>query len=157
MIHLDNAATTRPTPAVVEAVQRALAEGWANPSSAHRPGLAARAIVEEARERLARYCGIAPDGVIFTSGGTEANHLAALGFPMRSKTSRIVASNAEHPSLGRALAARANVELVTAPLDASGVVDVGRLGELLDERVGLVALFHGHNEIGSRNPIAEIV
>src|SRR5687768_8529293 len=122
MIYLDNAATTRPTPAVVDAVKRALSEGWANPSSAHRPGLAARACVEEAREQIARYCGIPAEGVIFTSGGTEANHLAVLGFLMRSKTSRIVSTNAEHPSLGRALAARANVELVAVPLAASGVV-----------------------------------
>jgi len=157
MIYLDNAATTRPAPEVQEAVGLALSRTWANPSSSHRPGLAARTLLEEARGAVAHYCRIPADGVVFTSGGTEANQLAALGLPLRSGTTRIVTTTAEHPSLARPAAARPGVELVQAPLAPSGVVDLGRLRGLLDRTVGLVALFEGHNEIGTRNPIAEIV
>ena len=157
MTYLDNAATTRPDDAVVRAVQRALEEAWGNPSSSHRGGLAARAIVDEARAQIAGWCRIPPDGVVFTSGGTEANQLAALGLPLRSRTTRIVTTAAEHPSLARSLAARTGAELVSVSLASDGTVDLDRLDAALDERVGLVALFEGHNEIGSRNPVGEIV
>src|SRR5262245_4614566 len=157
MIYLDNAATTRPDERVVRAVQGALEESWGNPSSSHRGGLAARAIVEESREQIAAWCGLKPEGVVFTSGGTEANQLAALGLPLRSRTTRVVTTVAEHPSLGRSLAARGGAELLAVPLRADGTIDLDRLDAALDERVGLVALFEGHNEIGSRNPIGEIV
>ncbi|MBL8842614.1 MAG: cysteine desulfurase [Planctomycetes bacterium] len=157
MIYLDNAATTRPLDAVAAAVLSALRQAWANPSSAHRAGLAARATVEEARATVAAYCGIEPHGVVFTSGGTEANHLAVLGLPLRSGTRRIVTTVAEHPSLGRAAALRRDAEVVTVRLLGNGSVDLDDLERHLDPSVGLVALFEGHNETGARNPIAAIV
>lgn len=157
MIYLDNAATTRPDPTVVEAVRGALESDWGNPSSRHEAGLAARRVVDASREAIADYCRIDPSGVVFTSGGTEANHLAALGLPLRSGTRRIVTSNAEHPSLARPLRARTGAEIVEVPLARSGAVDLERLEASLDERVGLVALFDGHNELGSRNDFDAIV
>ncbi|MSR47941.1 MAG: cysteine desulfurase [Planctomycetes bacterium] len=157
MIYLDNAATTRPCKEAVAAVTFALTERWANPSSSHGAGLAARQTVETARETIANWAGIAAPGVVFTSGGTEANHLAVLGLPLRSGTTRIVSTNAEHPSLSRALDRRRDVEIVRVPVTRQGGVDLERLQEALDERVGLIALFEGHNETGARNPIAEIV
>ncbi len=157
MVYLDNAATTRPLDSVAAAVHAALTESWANPSSAHRAGLAARTEVDRAREIIAHYCGIATAGVVFTSGGTEANHLAVLGLPLRSATTHIVSSQAEHPSLARAIAARPGATALQVRLLATGAVDLAHLESLLDERVGLVALFEGHNETGARNPIAEIV
>ncbi|MBM4014939.1 MAG: cysteine desulfurase [Planctomycetes bacterium] len=156
MIYLDNAATTRPCPPAVAAVTRALADAWANPSSVHRAGLQARALVEAVRLQLAAYCGIEPAGVVFTSGGTEANHLAVLGLPLRSGTTRIVTSNAEHPSLGRAVERRRGAEVVRVPITSQGAIDLERLEAVLDASVGLVALFEGHNESGARNPVAEI-
>ncbi len=157
MIYLDNAATTRPCVLAVTAVTRALTEAWANPSSAHRAGLTARATVEEVRLQLAAYCGIDPAGVVFTSGGTEANHLAVLGLPLRSGTTRIVTSNAEHPSLGRAVLRRRGAEVVRVPITPQGAIDLEQLEAALDASVGIVALFEGHNESGALNPVAEIV
>lgn len=157
MIYLDNAATTRPDPTVVLAVRSALENDWGNPSSRHAPGVAARRLVDASREAVAAYCRIDPGGVVFTSGGTEANQLAALGLPLRSRTDRIVTSNAEHPSLARPLRARAGAQVVEVPLAKEGAVDLDRLGAALDERVGLVALFDGHNELGSRNDFDAIV
>ena len=157
MIYLDNAATTRPDPTVVSAVRGALEVDWGNPSSRHELGLAARRLVDASREAIASYCRIEPAGVVFTSGGTEANQLAALGLPLRSRTDRIVTSNAEHPSLARSLRSRSGAEVVEVPLDRGGAVDLDRLSSALDERVGLVALFDGHNELGSRNSFDAIV
>jgi cysteine desulfurase len=157
MIYLDNAATTRPHPTVVEAVKTALESDWGNPSSRHALGLAARRLVDASRAAIASYCGIDPTGVVFTSGGTEANQLAAHGLPLRSRTRRIVTTNAEHPSLARPLRSRANAEVVEVPLARDGAVDLDRFREALDEQVGLVALFDGHNELGSRNPFDALV
>jgi cysteine desulfurase len=156
-IYFDNAATTRPHPSVVAAMAAALETAWANPSSRHPPGLAARRLIEDARSALASYSGIEPEGVVFTSGGTEANQLAALGLPLRSRATRIVTTNAEHPSLARPLRARPGAEIVEVALGGDGAIDLERLASALDERVGLVALFDGHNEIGSRNPLDAIV
>jgi cysteine desulfurase len=157
MTYLDNAATTRPAPSVVEAVRAALESSWANPSSSHAMGVAARSIVERARATIADFCSLPTSGVVFTSGGTEANQLAAFGLPMRSRTTRIVTSEVEHPSLARPLAARPGVEVARARVTSRGVVDLDHLATLLDDRVGLVALFEGHNETGARNPIGEVV
>jgi cysteine desulfurase len=157
MLYLDNAATTRPAPSVIEAMRAALTERWGNPSSSHRFGVETRSLVEEARDAVARYCRIPPEGVVFTSGGTEANQLAVFGLPTRAGATRIVTTVAEHPSLARPVAARTDRETVQVPITRAGVVDLERLAAQLDERVGLVALFEGHNEIGSRNPLAEIV
>src|SRR5262245_1076088 len=157
MIYLDNAATTRPHPAAIDAVLVGLRDDFGNPSSRHRPGIEARRAVDDARESIARYCGIDPQGVVFTSGGTEANQLAALGLPLRSGTTKILSTNAEHPSLAKPLAARRGAELIQAPIGRDGTLDLARAAELLDEKVGLVALFEGHNETGARNPVAAIV
>src|SRR3989304_3692642 len=75
-IYLDNAATTRPHPAVVEAITHALTEEFGNPSSLHRKGLAAERLVKDAREAVARTLDVAPEEIVFTSGGTESNTLA---------------------------------------------------------------------------------
>lgn len=157
MIYLDNAATTRPCPEAIAAITAAVSESWANPSSSHRAGLAARAVVESARETIAAYCGLDPAGVVFTSGGTEANHLAVLGLPLRSGTHRVVTTHAEHPSLGRAAARRRGADVVAVRVTSRGAIDLDHLAALLDSHVGLVAVFEGHNETGARNPIPEIV
>jgi cysteine desulfurase len=156
MIYLDNAATTPPCAAAIAAIHSALTDIWANPSSSHRFGLGARAVIENVRSRLAEWCGIEPSGVVFTSGGTEANHLAVLGLPLRSGTTRIVTTNAEHPSLARSVERRRGAEVVRVPINRQGGVDLERLDSTLDERVGLVAVFEGHNESGARNPVQEI-
>ncbi len=155
-IYLDNAATTRAHPEVVETMVQALGDGFGNPSARHGRGIQARRRLEDARETIAHYAGIAPEGVVFTSGGTEANNLAARGFPMRSGTQRILTSAAEHPSLRRPLQARTDgvVELVN--LTPHGTMDLDDLEGRLDEDVGLVATFEGQNEIGCRQPVNEI-
>jgi cysteine desulfurase len=155
-IYLDNAATTAPAPAVVEAMRHALEVGFANPSSRHRPGLEARRLVEEARATIARYAGLRPEGVIFTSGGTEANNLAGRGWPLRSGTRRVLTSAAEHPSVAAALELRPDARPEAVPLGPDGTLDLDELATRLDEKVGLVAVFEGQNEIGSRNPVAAI-
>jgi cysteine desulfurase len=78
-IYLDHAATTPVRPEVRAAMEPFYGPQFGNPSSAHRWGRAARAALDEARERLAATLGARPDEVVFTSGGTEADNLAVLG------------------------------------------------------------------------------
>src|SRR5690606_18637438 len=89
-IYLDWNATTPPHPRVLDAMRDAQA-CWANPASVHRLGRAARAVVDTAREELARVLGLDARDVLFTSGGTEANNLALHAAPL------LITSRLEHP------------------------------------------------------------
>ena len=79
MLYLDNNATTKPTAGVCLAVQDVLTENWANPSSVHRFGQSARAVVERARGQVAALIGARARDLIFTGSGTEAIDLALRG------------------------------------------------------------------------------
>src|SRR6185295_6814788 len=112
--YLDWNATAPLRPEAAAAVAAALAR-CGNPSSVHRWGRAARQQVEQARAAVSALIGAAPDGVVFTSGGTEANHLALLG----SGRDRVLVSAVEHGSVLQAVPA---AEII--PVDSHGVVEV---------------------------------
>ena len=96
-IYLDNNATTRPAPEVIAAIDGALREHWANPSSLHRAGQAVRRKLELARQSVARLIGCSEKDLCFTSGGTEAANLAVFG-SMRAMPQRkaLVLTQIEH-------------------------------------------------------------
>ncbi len=96
-IYLDNNATTRPLPEVVETVSRHMAESYANPGSRHSLGRKARRVLEEARESLAAILGARPKEIIFTSGGTESTNAAILGLTA-GKPGKIALTQGEHPA-----------------------------------------------------------
>ena len=120
-----------------------------NPSSVHRWGRAARQMVERAREAVAALVGGDPDGVVFVSGGTEANHLALFG----SRRERVLISAIEHSSVLQAVPAAECIAV-----DANGIVDLARLEEQLaaDPRPALVSVMLANNETGVIEPVAEI-
>lgn len=109
MIYFDNAATTKPLPETVEAVSRCLSETWANPSSVHAAGIAARTSLDDSRRAVMNALGVrrTTDGrILFTSGGTEADHLAILGSvyakrrPERGGSrGKILTTDSEHPAV----------------------------------------------------------
>ena len=152
-VYLDHAATTPPSAEVVAAVHLGLTGYFANPSAAHGAGVRVRRRLEEERESIARFCGIEPRGVVFTSGGTEANQLAVFGAPRRRRTRRLLTSNAEHPSLRAATRGATDLEVHELPIDSGGTIPLDTFEAALDDDVALVAVFEGHNEIGSRQPI----
>ena len=123
---------------------------WGNPSSVHRRGRTARQIIERAREAVAGLLGeVDPSGVIFVSGGTEANHLALLG-PGRE---RVLVSAVEHDSVRHAVPA---AEII--PVGPEGIVALDALDRLLgvDERPALVSVMYANNETGVVQPVTEI-
>jgi cysteine desulfurase len=147
--YLDWNATAPLRPEAAAAMSEALGR-WGNPSSVHQRGRAARQIIEHAREAVAGLLGDAdPSGVIFVSGGTEANHLALLG----AGRERVLVSAVEHDSVRSAVPA---AEII--PVGPEGTVSLDALERLLaaDGRPALVSVMHANNETGIIQPIAEI-
>jgi cysteine desulfurase len=160
--YLDANATTPPLPEVTEAVRASLEERWANPSSVHRAGQAARHVVELARADVARLLGCSEREVVFTSGGTEAADLAIRGTLGASERRVLATSRLEHAAvreLAERLAERGTAEVLWLPHDAGGRVTPEALGRALRERAGevaLVSLMAANNETGVLQPIAEL-
>src|SRR5260370_13935175 len=147
--YLDWNATAPLRPEAVAAMAEALGR-WGNPSSVHRRGRGARQLIEHAREAVAGLIGDAdPSGVIFVSGGTEANHLALFG----ADRERVLVSAIEHDSVRYAVPA---AEII--PVDREGIVDLDALDRLLgaDLPPALVSVMHANNETGVIQPMAEI-
>ena len=147
--YLDWNATAPLRPQAAVAMSEALRR-WGNPSSVHRRGRAARQIIDRAREAVAGLLGdVDPSGVIFVSGGTEANHLALLG----AGRERILVSAIEHDSVRHAVPA---AEII--PVGPEGVVALDGLDRLLaaDMRPALVSVMYANNETGVIQPVAEV-
>jgi cysteine desulfurase len=146
-VYLDHNATAPIRPEAVAAMAEAH-QAVGNPSSVHGFGRAARERVEQAREQVASLIGCRPDQVVFTSGGTEANHLAIRGSGQRS----VLYSAIEHESV---IAAAAGGQPV--PVSRAGVVDLEAL-ELALEAAGapaLVSVMLANNETGAIQPVAD--
>ena len=92
MIYLDNSATTKPSPAVIEAMTKALSEDYGNPSSLYKLGLEAEKLLKSSRKSVAKSLGALPEEIFFTSGGTESDNTAIKGSG-RAETSRVSASS----------------------------------------------------------------
>jgi cysteine desulfurase len=155
-IYLDNNATTRVAPECLDATLACLRDAYGNPSSKHRAGERAQRLVNEARVQVAELLGAAPAEVVFTSGGTESNHLAILGALARDPAqSHIVTSAVEHPStllLLRHLEAH-GVRVTYLPVDAHGQVEPTALAAAIDPDTALVTLLWANNETGVLFPV----
>jgi cysteine desulfurase len=153
-VYLDWNATTPPHPDVLAAMARTAAEAWGNPASTHGVGRKARALVEDAREKLAEICAVQPRDVLFTSGGTEANNLAlasAVGLAL---------SRLEHPSVTRVaeqLEAR-GVPVQWIEVPASGRLDSEAYRFALERLPGgsIAVLMAANHETGVLQPLEEV-
>ena len=151
--YLDFNAGSPAKPAVAAAVAAAMAAGG-NPSSVHRVGCLARATVDRARDRVADMVGADPNQVTFTSGGTEANAQALTG-ARAGRPGPVVVSAVEHPSVRESAAAMAD-EVIHAPVNGDGVLDLGALDRILAENdCSAVSLMLANNETGVIQPVAE--
>jgi len=153
-VYLDHNATTPLRGEVVEAMARALAENWGNPSSTHAEGAAARAAIDRAREQVAELVRCAPGEVIFTSSATEANNTVLLGL-LSGSPAHVLTSAVEHPSVEAALdVLEARGWTVTrAPVDRHGCLDLEAAIAALRPDTALVALIWANNETGALQPV----
>ena len=152
--YLDHAATTPMRPEARDAMLPWLTDRFGNPSGSHPVARAARAAVEDARERIAALLGVEPSGVVFTGGGTEADNLA-IGGAARGRPGVVVASAAEHHAVLHSAEAF-GAEVRTVALDGDGAVDLDQLAASLDETVGVVSVMLVNNEVGTIAPLAEV-
>lgn len=134
------------------AMSRALAAGG-NPSSVHTFGRRARALIEDAREKLAGMVGASAENVVFTSGATEALHLALRGACAAS----VIVSSVEHDAVYEHATRALKADRV-APVDASGVIDLAAMEALLAQapKPALVALQLANNETGVIQPVVRV-
>lgn len=152
-VYLDNAATTRPDPAVVEAMRECLGrETPGNPSSAHAAGRRARAAVEEARARLAELLNTEPGNLVWTSGATESDNLALLGAArLRAHRGRhLITMRTEHKAVADTFAAleREGFEVTWLAPDGDGLLSVDALEGAFRDDTQLVSVMHVNNETG---------
>lgn len=166
-IYLDHAATTPMIPEALDALTAQIQE-FGNASSLHAAGRAVRKKVEEARESIAVTAGCAPSEIIFTGSGTEANNLAIKGFYWKAvredllRNVVVVATFEHHATLEPVewLEDHEGAIVIHIPILSRGLVDLDALAEIIKaerEHIALICVMHSNNEIGTIQPIAEIV
>ncbi|MGH2787034.1 MAG: cysteine desulfurase family protein [Actinomycetota bacterium] len=162
MHYLDHSATTPLIPEARDAVLASLDdETFGNPSSVHAAGRRAREVVEIARERVAGAIGASPAEIVFTGGGTEADNLAIKGTAekLRAHGNHIVTTTFEHHAVLDSFhfLERHGYEATYVEADSSGVVDPQRVAAAVRPGTILVSVMTVNNEIGTIQPMAEIV
>src|SRR5688572_25274591 len=134
---------------------------FGNPSSVHHVGRRARALLDDARDRVAAVWACRPSEVIFTSGGTESNNLAIFGAArqLRDKGRHIITSQVEHHAVLHAceyLANKEGFQLTSLPVNSSGFLDPEHLADAIRPDTILVSLMAANNETGALQPVAEL-
>ena len=161
-VYADNAATTPVSREVIDAMAPVFSECWGNPSSHHSKGYEAKALMDDARERIAKVFSCSANEIYFTSSGTEADNWAIKGAAMRMKKkgrTHIVTSKIEHHAVLHTCQAleKQGFTVTYVGVDEYGVVDLDELREAVTENTALVAIMFANNEIGTIEPISEIV
>ena len=159
-VYLDHNATSPPSPEVVEAVARALADEFGNASSIHSYGQRAKAALDDARTEVARLIGAEPGDLVFTGSGTEADNLALRGVADAQAPSRtrLIVTSVEHEAVintARALGRR-GTPVTILPVDADGVVRPSAFEEALGDDVALVSVMLANNETGAIQPVGRL-
>lgn len=159
-VYLDNSATTRVRPEVVQAVVTVMEENYGNPSTAYRRGQLAEQAVKTARRQVARVLQAKPEEIYFTSGGTESNNWALMGTARaRSRQGKhLITTQVEHPSVLAVFRAleEAGFTVTYLPVDKYGVIDREALAAALGPETILVSTMYVNNEVGSIMPLADI-
>ena len=160
-VYADNAATTPVSREVVEAMSVCFTEAWGNPSSQHGKGYEAKALIDDARARIAKVFNCNPSELYFTSSGTESDNWAIKGAAMRMKKkgrTHIVTSKIEHHAVLHTCEAleKQGFTVSYVGVDEYGVVDLDELRSVVTENTALVAIMFANNEIGTIEPVAEM-
>ncbi|WP_246250189.1 cysteine desulfurase family protein [Bradyrhizobium cajani] len=159
-IYLDYNASTPIDPAVAAAMRPFLDEAFGNPSSGHWASIPAKVALEQARGQVAALLGAAPDEIVFTSGGSEANNLAIKGtfFALDREGAHIVTSAVEHPAVLAPcrFLERLGAVVTYLPVDRTGRVDPEDVRRAITPQTVLISIMHANNEVGTIQPIEEI-
>lgn len=160
MIYLDNAATTRTAPEVVEAMLPYLTEQYGNPSAIYSLGSAGKKAINEARRTIAAAIGAKPEEIYFTAGGTEADNwaLKAAAECCAGKGRHIITTKIEHHAVLHACGylEKNGYEVTYLDVDRDGILDPESLKEAIRPDTVLISVMFANNEIGTIQPIREI-
>ncbi len=158
--YLDYQSSKPVDPRVIEAMIPYYRDEYGNPSSLHLPGDEASRILEECRETIAGFIKAEPDEIVFTSGATESNNLALIGFSLRNraKGNHIIISEIEHISIHNIAKylTKNGFEVSKVPVDQYGRIDIQKLLGRITERTILVSVGYASNEIGTIQSALEI-
>lgn len=157
LIYLDNAATTRIYPEVADLIAEESKNDFFNPSALYKPSVALSVKIKNARERIKSALHAGDGELYFTSGGSEGDN-TALFCTRKPKGSRIIVGLGEHDAIinGAAQLAQQGYDVVYAPINADGSVNVEEFKNLLTPNVALVSIMHVSNETGAINDVARL-
>ena len=159
-IYMDNAATTRVTEPVMEAMQPYFCEIFGNPMSIHGFGRESRIAVEKARKQVADAIGAKPNEIYFTGCGTEADNWAVRGtaYARKNKGKHIITSAIEHHAILHTCQQleQEGFEVTYVPVDEFGVIRMDELERAIRPDTILISVMSANNEIGTIQPIEEI-
>lgn len=161
MIYLDYAATSPTRACAIDAMNDVMRHAWGNPSSIHEEGARAKAVLEDARERIAAILGCRPSEILFTSGGTESDSTALFSAAQagrRAGRRHIVSSAIEHHAVLRPLERLAanGFDVTFLPPDRDGAISADAVRDALREDTCLVSVMTANNETGVIQPVREI-
>lgn len=159
-IYLDNAATTRTRPEVVEAMMPYFTEYYGNPSSIYEFSTPCKKAIAHARETIAKSIGAKTNEIYFTAGGTEADNWAikATAEAYQGKGKHIITSKIEHHAVLHTCEylEKRGFEITYLDVDENGIVKLGELKKAIRPDTILISIMFANNEIGSLQPIKEI-
>ena len=156
MIYLDNASTTKPSEGVVMSVNDAM-QNFGNPSSMHRLGIVAEGIIKKAKENAAKLIGAASDNIYFTSGGTESNNTAILGYCRANmkKGRHIITTMIEHPSVLTPfkMLEEEGFKVTYLATNEYGLIELEEFENSICDDTIFVSVMHVNNETGAIQPV----
>lgn len=160
-IYFDNAATTRVLDEVIDSINICFSNVYGNASSIHQFGRRAKELLEASREMVASALGVEAGEIYFTSGGSESDSLAIIGFAEANvdKGNQLITSQVEHPAVLKAckyLGDFRGFEITYLPVDEYGMVDPEDLKKSIKKSTILVSIMHSNNVVGTLQPIKEL-
>ncbi|MFY4774580.1 cysteine desulfurase family protein [Metabacillus sp. RGM 3146] len=161
MLYMDNSATTKPFPEVLDTYRQVSETFFGNPSSLHKLGGQAEHLIQQARKQVSNILDTKEEEIIFTSGGTEGNNMAIKGIALAhmNRGRHIIISSIEHPSVIEAckqLEKFFHFEITMLPVNQAGFVQIDDLKQSLRDDTILVSIMHVNNELGTIQPVEEI-
>jgi cysteine desulfurase len=159
IVYVDNNATTKVAPEVLEVMLPYFSEYYGNPSSMHFFGGQVQKKVDEAREKVADFLGAEPSEIVFTSCGTESDNAAIFGtLDSYPKKRHLISTRVEHPAVGNVSTylGRKGYRVTELSVDREGRLDLDELRESLTDETALVSIMYANNETGVIFPIEEI-
>lgn len=158
MIYMDNAATTRITDRVFEAMLPYLKENYGNPSAIYSLGQRSRAAIENSRIKIAEILGVKASEIYFTSSGSESDNWALKGSLLPNQKNHIISSKIEHPAILNSLEKikKWGGEASLVSVDGEGFVDLDEIKNSIKDSTRLISIMFANNEIGTIEPLADI-